>query len=411
MNLCSSVQVFDEACGPGGLGSLAVAGVALGLKLGAWWVTGSVALYSDALETVINVVAAFAALVALRISARPADSDHPYGHQKAEYLSAVIEGIMVLGAAAAIFHDARTAWARPVEPDAPLLGMAVNGLATLLLAAWATFLIRSGRAWRSPAILASGQHVLTDVWTSAGVLAGFALLPLTGWLWLDPTLAALVALNIVWTGISMVRSSVDALMDVSVVPETLAAIRRTISSNAEGAIEAHDLRPRAAPPPPSILSTLPTRPRGCPPAKSHERSYRLGRTRVAAPSRPKTACLPAIERRGAHGYRVGRCRGQSRRDEHHRRVRRRTRRGHRGAAGARQEVRSPDRHARGAAISLARSVLAAPVAVRVRLRERDDRPRGRAEEWPHTQLRLLPGRLHARPHDASWRTFEADACV
>jgi cation diffusion facilitator family transporter len=227
-------------------GSLAVALLALGLKLAAWWVTGSVALYSDALETIINVVAACAALVALRISGKPADADHPYGHQKAEYFSAVLEGMLVLGAAAAILHEVYAAWANPAPPEAPVLGMAINGLATLLNGAWAAFLIRSGRTWRSPAILASGKHVLTDVWTSAGVLAGFALVPVTGWLWLDPALAGLVALNIVWTGIGMVRESVGALMDKAVAPETLAGIRRVISANADGAIEAHDLRARTS---------------------------------------------------------------------------------------------------------------------------------------------------------------------
>ena len=227
-------------------GSLAVSIVALGLKLAAWWVTGSVALYSDALETIINVVAAVAALVALRVSARPADPGHPYGHQKAEYFSAVLEGMMVLGAAAAILHEVYGAWANPAVPDAPLLGMAINGAATALNAAWAAYLIRAGRAWRSPAILASGRHVLTDVWTSGGVLLGFALVPVTGWAWLDPAMAALVAVNIVWTGVSMVRDSVGALMDRALEPEVLAAIRRVIAESAEGALEAHDLRTRAS---------------------------------------------------------------------------------------------------------------------------------------------------------------------
>lgn len=227
-------------------GSLAVSLVALGLKLAAWWVTGSVALYSDALETIINVVAAVAALLALRVSARPADPGHPYGHQKAEYFSAVLEGMMVIGAAAAILHEVYGAWAHPAVPDAPLLGMAINGAATVLNAAWAAYLIRGGRAWRSPAILASGRHVLTDVWTSAGVLVGFALVPLTGWAWLDPALAGLVAVNIVWTGVSMVRDSVGALMDRALDPAMLAAVRRVIAEGAEGALEAHDLRTRAS---------------------------------------------------------------------------------------------------------------------------------------------------------------------
>ncbi len=227
-------------------GSLGVAVIALGLKLGAWWVTGSVALYSDALETIINVVAACAALIALHVSGKPADANHPYGHQKAEYFSAVLEGVMVLGAAAAILHEVYGAWAHPKPLDAPFLGMAVNGVATVLNGVWAMFLMRSGRAWRSPAILASGKHVMTDVWTSAGVLAGFALVPFTGWLWLDPALAGIVAVNIVWTGLGMVRESVDALMDKAVDPEVLEAIRTAISANAEGALEAHDVRTRTA---------------------------------------------------------------------------------------------------------------------------------------------------------------------
>jgi cation diffusion facilitator family transporter len=227
-------------------GSIAVSIAALGLKLYAWRLTGSVALYSDALETIINVVAACGALVALRISAKPADADHPYGHQKAEYFSAVLEGMMVLGAAVAILHEVYTAWQHPQPLKAPLQGMAVNGVATVLNGVWAVFLIRSGRAWRSPAILASGKHVLTDVWTSGGVLIGFALVPLTGWLWLDPALAGLVALNIVWTGYNMVQDSVGALMDKAVDPEALANLRQIISTNADGAQEAHDLRTRTS---------------------------------------------------------------------------------------------------------------------------------------------------------------------
>ncbi len=227
-------------------GSLAVSVLVLGLKLAAWWVTSSVALYSDALETIINVIAACTALVALRISSKPADANHPYGHQKAEYFSAVLEGMMVIGAAVAILHEVYNVWWNPKPIEAPLLGMAINGAATVLNGAWAAFLIRSGRAWRSPAILASGRHVLTDVWTSLGVLAGFALVPLTGWAWLDPAIAALVAVNIVWVGYAMVRDSVGSLMDKAVEPEILDGIRRVIASRAEGALETHDLRTRTS---------------------------------------------------------------------------------------------------------------------------------------------------------------------
>ena len=227
-------------------GSLVVAFLALGLKLGAGGGGGGAPLSPAPLNTIISGVAAGAALFALPTTPRPADADHPYGHQKAEYFSAVLEGMMALGAAAAILHEVYNAWVHPAPPDAPFLGMAINGMATVINGAWAAYLVRSGRAWRSPAILASGKHVLTDVWTSAGVLAGFALVPVTGWLWLDPALAGLVALNIIWTGFGMVRESVGALMDKAVEPEVLGGIRRIISANAEGALEAHDLRTRTS---------------------------------------------------------------------------------------------------------------------------------------------------------------------
>jgi cation diffusion facilitator family transporter len=227
-------------------GSLVVSILALGLKLGAWWLTGSVALYSDSLETIINVFAACAALVALRISAKPPDAEHPYGHQKAEYFSAVLEGMMVLGAAGAILHEVYAAWQHLEPLRAPFEGILVNGAASILNGIWATLLIRWGRAWRSPAILAGGKHVMTDVWTSAGVLAGFALVPVTGWQWLDPALAAVVAVNIIWTGYSMVQDSVGALMDKAVHPTVLDGLRRVIAANAEGALEVHDIRTRSS---------------------------------------------------------------------------------------------------------------------------------------------------------------------
>lgn len=227
-------------------GSLAVSFLALGLKLAAWWVTNSVALYSDALETIINVIAACTALVALQISSKPADANHPYGHQKAEYFSAVMEGMMVIGAAGAILHEVYNVWWNPTPIGAPVLGVVISSLATVLNGIWAALLIRLGRAWRSPAILASGRHILTDVWTSIGVLAGFALVPITRQAWLDPAIAAVVAVNIIWVGYAMVRDSVGSLMDKAVEPEILDGIRRVIASNAEGALEAHDLRTRTS---------------------------------------------------------------------------------------------------------------------------------------------------------------------
>ena len=227
-------------------GSLGISIVVLGMKAAAYWLTGSVALYSDALETVINVVAAMVALVALWFSEQPADANHPYGHNKAEYLSAVVEGALVLVTALAIAREAWLGWENPHAPETPFLGIALNGAAGVVNQIWALVLIRSGRAWKSPALVAGGRHVMTDVWTTGAVLVGFALVPITGWLRLDPAVAALVALNILWTGYGMLRESVGGLMDEVSDPDAVAELRRAISEHADGAIEAHDVRTRTA---------------------------------------------------------------------------------------------------------------------------------------------------------------------
>jgi cation diffusion facilitator family transporter len=227
-------------------GSLAVSFVALSLKAGAYWLTGSVALLSDALETIINVVAALGALVALRVSARPADANHLYGHHKAEYLSAMVEGALVLLTAVLIAREAWAGWNEPHVPDTPVLGIGLNAAAGALNLVWALVLIRGGRAWKSPALVAGGKHIMTDVWTTIAVLAGFGLVPLTGYLRLDPIVAGLVALNILWTGYGMLRDSTGALMDEVTDPDAVGEIRRVISEHAEGAIEAHDVRTRTA---------------------------------------------------------------------------------------------------------------------------------------------------------------------
>ena len=225
-------------------GTLAVAVSVLGLKFGAYAVTGSVALYSDALESTINVVGALAALIALRVSTRPADENHPYGHQKAEYLSAVVEGGLVLATSFVIAHAAWSAFNDPRAPETPLLGMLLNGAGGVANLAWALFLLKMGRRWQSPALLAGGKHVLTDVWTTGGVLVGFGLVWFTGRLWLDPLVAGLVALNILWSGYGMVRESVGGLMDEVADPAQIIELRRIIAANAEGALEAHDVRAR-----------------------------------------------------------------------------------------------------------------------------------------------------------------------
>ena len=227
-------------------GSVVVACHVLALKLGAWWVTGSVALLADALESVVNVAAAGAALVAVRLSAIPPDANHPYGHTKAEYLSAVLEGALIIVAALVILNEAWGAYHAPHPPDAPALGLAVSAVATTVNAAWMAVLFRRGRASRSPALLADARHLLADVVTSVGVLVGVALVVLTGVLWLDALIAALTALNILWSGSRLMRESVAGLMDEAVPADLLGRIRRAVSVHAEGAIEAHDLRSRHA---------------------------------------------------------------------------------------------------------------------------------------------------------------------
>ena len=227
-------------------GSVVVACLVLALKLGAWWVTGSVALLADALESVVNVAAAGAALVAVRLSAIPPDANHPYGHTKAEYLSAVLEGALIIVAALVILNEAWGAYHAPHPPDAPALGLAVSAVATTVNAAWMAVLFRRGRASRSPALLADARHLLADVVTSIGVLVGVALVVLTGVLWLDALIAALTALNILWSGSRLMRESVAGLMDEAVPADLLGRIRRAVSVHAEGAIEAHDLRSRHA---------------------------------------------------------------------------------------------------------------------------------------------------------------------
>lgn len=228
------------------LGSVGVGLVVLGLKFAAFWLTGSIALYSDALETTINVVAAGAAFVALGVSAQPADSNHPYGHHKAEYFSAVFEGVLVVVAAILIFHSAYLGFLAPKPLDAPLEGLAINAGASAINGAWAWLLLLWGGRWRSPALIADGRHLLTDVFTSAGVLVGVALVWATGWLALDPIVAVLVGVNVLWSGYKMVREGAAGLMDEAPPPEMVARIKELIGQHAAGAIEAHDVRTRHA---------------------------------------------------------------------------------------------------------------------------------------------------------------------
>ena len=227
-------------------GSIAIGLVVLALKLAAWWVTGSAALFSDAAESVVNVAASAAAFVALRLAARPADADHPYGHDKAEFFAAVIEGVLIVVAALVILQHAWHTAQTPGPIDAPLLGIALNAAAGALNLAWGLVLVRAARRLRSPALAADGRHLLSDVVTSVGVLAGFGLAVATGIWWIDPLLAAATALYILVSGTMVIRSSVGGLMDEAPAADIVARIRTLVGAHAEGAIEAHDMRTRHA---------------------------------------------------------------------------------------------------------------------------------------------------------------------
>lgn len=228
------------------VGSIVIGALVLALKYGAYRATGSIALLSDALESIINVAAAVAALLAVRLSAKPADEGHHYGHHKAEYFSAVFEGVLIVLAAVAIFRQAYYGFLSPRPIDAPLEGLLLNGLAALINGSWAWLLIRYGRSYRSPALVADGRHLFTDVLSSVGVLLGVLVAALSGWVVLDSILAALVGINVLWSGWQLVKESVGGLMDNAPPAEDLEKIRSLIGQHAVGAIEAHDLRARQA---------------------------------------------------------------------------------------------------------------------------------------------------------------------
>lgn len=228
--------------------SIAAALVTIAMKSIAYLMTGSVGLLSDALESVVNLVAAVLALIALSVAAKPADRNHPYGHGKAEYFAAGAEGLMILVAAIAIMGAAiqRLVEPRPLEDLGA--GLAITLVATVLNAVVGWLLLRAGRAHRSVALVADGKHLITDMWTSAGVLVGVGLVALTGWLALDSVVAIAVGANITWTGIGLIRHSLHGLMDHALNPADEEAVHqvlhRFLTSHAE--VEFHAIQTREA---------------------------------------------------------------------------------------------------------------------------------------------------------------------
>ena len=226
--------------------SVAVALATIALKTGAWWVSGSVSLLSDALESLVNLAGAVFALAMVVIAVRPADDSHPYGHHKAEYFSSGFEGVLIFAAALAIVWAAVQRLLQPQPLQALDWGIALTVLSSVLNGALARAMLRQARVHRSVALEADARHLFTDVYTSAGVIAGLLAVMATGWTWLDPLIAIGVALNILREGYGLVRRSVDGLMDRAVEPEVRAEIDKTLAGFAHPVIRIDHVATRRA---------------------------------------------------------------------------------------------------------------------------------------------------------------------
>ncbi len=226
--------------------SIAAALATILLKGAAWWMTGSVGLLSDAMESFVNLAGALMALAMLTLAAMPADDDHAHGHGKAEYFSSGFEGFLILVAALGIAYTAIDRLLHPRPIEAIGIGLAVSVVASIINFATARTLMKVGRQHNSITLEADAHHLLTDVWTSAGVIAGVGLVWLTGWMWLDPVVALLVAVNIVWTGWRLLQRSASGLMDASIPAEQLAAVETVLEGYRGQGLDFHALRTRQA---------------------------------------------------------------------------------------------------------------------------------------------------------------------
>jgi cation diffusion facilitator family transporter len=226
--------------------SIAAAVVTIGMKTVAWRLTGSVGLLSDALESLVNLVAAVITLFMLIVAARPPDDHHAYGHEKAEYFASGAEGALILVAAAGIAWTAieRLLSPRPLEQVG--WGVAVSAAASVVNFGAARVLLAAGRRHHSIALEADARHLMTDVWTTAGVLAAVGLVAVTGWNVLDPVIALAVAAQIVWTGVHLLRRSAQGLLDTALVPEEQAAVRGVLALHEGPGLQFHALRTRQA---------------------------------------------------------------------------------------------------------------------------------------------------------------------
>ena len=224
--------------------SIGAALLTIGLKTVAYLITGSVGLLSDAVESLVNLIGGIMALAMLTVAARPADEDHAYGHGKAEYFSSGLEGGLILVAAVSIAIAAGMRLITPKPLHEVGFGLAVSVAASVVNLVVALVIMRAGRKHNSITLEANARHLLTDVWTSVGVLAGVGLVVWTGWLWLDPVVALLVAANIIWTGVSIVRRSIGGLMDASISTADLALVRKVFESYESSGVKFHALRTR-----------------------------------------------------------------------------------------------------------------------------------------------------------------------
>jgi len=229
--------------------SVAAALATISLKTLAWWLTGSVGLLSDALESLINLAAALLALAMLRLAAAPPDENYPYGFSKAEYFSAGIEGALIVIAAGGIVWAAVPRLVTPRALDTPFAGLALTVVASAINFAVALVLLRAGRAHHSITLEADGRHLMTDVWTSAAVLAGVALVVITGWLRLDPLIALGVSVHILWTGFGLMRRSVRGLLDPAISAEDQSEVSKLFAEYSRRyGVSFHALRTRQAGP-------------------------------------------------------------------------------------------------------------------------------------------------------------------
>jgi cation diffusion facilitator family transporter len=216
------------------------------LKSMAWWLTGSVGLLSDALESLVNLAGAVMALAMLTVAAQPEDENHAYGHGKAEYFSSGFEGLLILLAAIAIGVAAIERLLHPQPIEQLGIGLIVSVVASIINFVTARVLLTAGEKYRSITLEADAHHLMTDVWTSAGVIVGVGAVGFTGWLWLDPVLALLVAANIVWTGWRLLHRSADGLMDVTLPPEQHRTVIEILDNYRQQGIDYHALRTRQA---------------------------------------------------------------------------------------------------------------------------------------------------------------------